>query len=223
MKQVIQADQTARLTPVRLLAPLPARRPGKFLTFWPALAITVLTGTGWLEPASANDTAGVPDGHETHAPHAHGSGTLNVALDGPTLVVELLVPADHLVGFEHAPATPAQHAAVDEALAAGRKAGNWLHPDPAAGCVVQGADVHLGGQDSAAHVDSHPTREAGQHSDYEAVYTFDCTQPDMLSSIRFSGFARLHGMERLTARFITPRGQGAQTLSAAQPVLQLSQ
>jgi len=49
--------------------------------------------------------------------HAHGSATLNIALDGNSVFLELETPWNNLVGFEHAPSTDEQHELVDNALA----------------------------------------------------------------------------------------------------------
>ena len=48
--------------------------------------------------------------------HEHGSATLNVALDGDAVFIELETPWNNLVGFEHTPGTAGQQALVDEAL-----------------------------------------------------------------------------------------------------------
>lgn len=56
--------------------------------------------------------------------HAHGTGVLNVAIEGKTLAIELTVPASDIVGFEHAPRSAeeierlkASEAALQEPLA----------------------------------------------------------------------------------------------------------
>lgn len=48
--------------------------------------------------------------------HEHGAATLNVAIDGNSVFLELESPWNNLVGFEHAPRTDEQHAMVDDAL-----------------------------------------------------------------------------------------------------------
>lgn len=49
--------------------------------------------------------------------HEHGAASLNIALQGNLVVVELESPWNNLTGFEHAPSTDEQHAMVDDAMA----------------------------------------------------------------------------------------------------------
>ena len=233
--------------------PLTPRRPDRLFMVRTPLAISLLIGSSWPLPAIAIDAAATAHEHASHGAHSHGSGTLDVALNDHTLMVELRVPAAHVVGFEHAPRTPAQHAAIDAAIKAASKTADWLQPEQTAQCTVQDIDVHLGGEHDDDHAhhhddthaethadthadahtnahtahhdthrDAHQADSAAQHSDYEAIYTFECASPDALTTIRFTGFAHLHGIETLAARFITPAGQGAQTLHGTQDVLQLT-
>jgi Protein of unknown function (DUF2796) len=53
--------------------------------------------------------------HREHGPHVHGMAELNVALDGNVLWIELNSPAMNIVGFEHAPQSAEQKAAVHDA------------------------------------------------------------------------------------------------------------
>ena len=49
--------------------------------------------------------------------HEHGAASMNVAIDGSTVFIELESPWNNLVGFEHEPSTEEQHELVDNALA----------------------------------------------------------------------------------------------------------
>ena len=49
--------------------------------------------------------------------HEHGAATLNVAIDGSSVLLELESPWNNLVGFEHAPGNSEQHKLVDNAMA----------------------------------------------------------------------------------------------------------
>ena len=51
------------------------------------------------------------------APHVHGHGTLNIAIEDKRVSMELEVPGMDIVGFEHAPSTDDQKAAVEKAKA----------------------------------------------------------------------------------------------------------
>ena len=78
--------------------------------------------------------------------HVHGQGELNVAVDAEDLQVELKVPADNVVGFEHAPNTPEQHARVDASLDRLVAPANWLKIQPAGTCKLEHASVELLGE-----------------------------------------------------------------------------
>ena len=56
------------------------------------------------------------DGFVQHGTHEHGAASLNVALDGPDLVLEFISPAINIVGFEYAPSTDEQKELVEAAV-----------------------------------------------------------------------------------------------------------
>src|SRR5690606_15468836 len=55
--------------------------------------------------------------HRQLGPHVHGQGTLDVAIEGKKIAMELVVPGMDIVGFEHIATTDAQKAAVEKAKA----------------------------------------------------------------------------------------------------------
>ena len=62
--------------------------------------------------------AALAEPHRQHAPHEHGHGTLNLAIDGKKMVLQLTAPSQDIVGFEHAATTPSQQEAVHHARTA---------------------------------------------------------------------------------------------------------
>ena len=56
------------------------------------------------------------DGFVQHGTHEHGAALLNIALDGPDLVLEFISPAINIVGFEYAPSTNEQMELVEAAV-----------------------------------------------------------------------------------------------------------
>ncbi|MEM9060611.1 MAG: DUF2796 domain-containing protein [Pseudomonadota bacterium] len=77
-----------------------------------------------------------------HAAHEHGHGDLKIAIDGDELQIELTSPGADIVGFEHAPKTDADHAAVDAAVEK-LKGAAALFPLPgAAGCESEGIEIY---------------------------------------------------------------------------------
>lgn len=72
------------------------------------------------------------------APHVHGVVALDVALDvaleGPRVVLSLKAPLDSLVGFERAPRTDAERRAAADVPARLREPDALFKLDPATGC-----------------------------------------------------------------------------------------
>jgi hypothetical protein len=57
------------------------------------------------------------DEHRQHGTHVHGIAALNLASEGKEVHVELDSPAANIVGFEHAPSSAEDRAALDQAIA----------------------------------------------------------------------------------------------------------
>lgn len=140
------------------------------------------------------------------APHQHGVGAMDVALDGATLTVTLRLPLDTLVGYERAPRTPAERAAADAVLLKLRDAATLLVPDAAAGCNAQPATIDAGPLAPGAQ----PAR--GEHADLGATYTFTCAQPAQLRAIALPIFETLTRLQRVDVQVAGPQGQRKATL-----------
>ena len=76
--------------------------------------------------------------------HEHGAARLNAALDGKRLELEFISPAMNPVGFEHAPATPADEAKIAEARSQLEQPAALFGLPTAAGCSV--SEQHLHGE-----------------------------------------------------------------------------
>ena len=108
------------------------------------------------------------NGHREHGPHEHGHGTLDVAVEGEDLVIELRMPGVNVVGFEHAPGTDAEREAVRQALARFRDPAAVLVPSPGAECEserVEAALEIMGHEDSHDH-DEHHDDEGHEQDDH---------------------------------------------------------
>jgi hypothetical protein len=67
--------------------------------------------------------------------HVHGTASLQVAIDGQTLTLNLETPLENLLGFEHAPRTDKQKAAVRAMSERLNQPGELFSPSPAAQCT----------------------------------------------------------------------------------------
>jgi hypothetical protein len=166
-------------------------------------------------------TTGAESGYRALGAHVHGVGALNVALDGDTLLVELISPAMNLVGFEHPPRTAEQRAAVRAARAALEAPAALFVPNRAADCVLMASTVELdlSGSDEGAgadhgHEHQHQHSDHAAHQDAHAEYAYHCRHPESLDALEIGLFERFPGTEELRVQVITPRRQGAQALTA---------
>jgi hypothetical protein len=168
------------------------------------------------------------DGHRELGPHVHGHGTLNIAIEGKRVAMELEVPGMDIVGFEHAPSTDDQKVAVEKAKARLEKPLGMFSLPAAAGCTVAEAKVALEGEhgdhkheEKGDHDHDHDDGAAGGHNQFEASYALDCTNPAELTTITFDYFALFAGAHDLTVNVVTAKGQSKYEVSRSKPTLDL--
>ena len=164
--------------------------------------------------------------------HEHGTSTLNVAIDGNTLAIELSGPAANFIGFEHAPHTAEQTTRLASALTA-LKEGERLFSTPSgAECRSIKADVTpptfpadgtAENDDEDDHAAGHEQHHEGeQHAEMAATWDFHCSQPKLLNTITVKVFTAFPGTEKLETSLIGPGGQAGQVLTADQAVIRVS-
>ena len=186
-----------------------------FLTTLGLVAMSLLTA-----PARAED------GHRELGPHVHGHGTLNIAIEDHRVSMELEVPGMDIVGFEHAPSTDEQKAAVEKAKSRLEKPLGVFSLPAAAGCAVAEAKVGVEAEhgdhgDGHKHEDKDDHDAAGGHNQFEATYALDCTNPSALTTITFDYFALFAGAHDLTVNVVTAKGQSKYEVSRSKPTLDL--
>lgn len=171
------------------------------------------------------------DGFVQEEPHEHGAASLNLVLDGETLNLEFISPAVNLVGFEYEPATDAERAAVEDAMATLESGAGLFGIPDAAQCEVGSVEVerevvgdehshegegeeHEGEEHEGEHAEGEESGEEGAtHSEFHARYNLTCAQPDRLGGIAVQElFARFPGIEDLDVQYVLPSGQGAAEL-----------
>jgi hypothetical protein len=163
--------------------------------------------------------------HRHAGAHEHGRGTLNIAVEGGKLSMELEVPGDDIVGFEHAAKTQKQKAAVDKArtqLAA--PLALFRLPD-AAGCRVTAAKVELeAGEQAKEEKDKKGKAHAedDKHSQFRAEYALECASPGAIAAIEFPYFRAFGRARRLDVTLITAKGQSKFEVTRAKPRISLA-
>lgn len=146
-----------------------------------------------LPPAGA-----APGGHQ------HGTVRLEVAIDGPVLVLGLRAPLDDLVGFERAPRTAAERRAAAELLRRLRAPGALFVPTAEAGCTLASVTVQ------APVLEGGPVDE--DHAELTADYRYTCVQPQALRGLNHRLFADFRRIARIEGVLAGPRGQTQQVL-----------
>ncbi len=181
-----------------------------------------------------------------HDAHVHGIAALNLALEGEEVQVELESPAANIVGFEHAPSSEADHAALDKAVATLKDGDQLFRFNSEAGCRMEKAQVTSalldqdhdeqaddhGHENKDAHGDGehqhekqgheehgHEEHEGETHSDIDAAYHFECDRPGKLMQLTVELFGAFPGMEELKVQYIFESKQGAAELTPADPVV----
>lgn len=119
--------------------------------------------------------------------HVHGVSHLDVAIEGQTLEMALAAPGMDIVGFEHAPSSPAGETAVAEALAALRSPLALFVLPKAAGCTVESAEAaleleehhhdHDEDHDHEKHEDDHD-HEAHDHDKHDKDHDHDAHEKE---------------------------------------------
>jgi hypothetical protein len=108
------------------------------------------------------------DEYRQHGAHVHGIAGLNLALEGKEVHVELDSPAANIVGFEHAPSSEADHAALDKAVATLRDGDQLFRFNSEARCRMEKADITsaLLDDEHSGHADDH-AHEKKDHHDHD--------------------------------------------------------
>ena len=100
--------------------------------------------------------------------HVHGSGTLNIAIEGAALEMELQAPGFDIVGFEHAAATEADKAKLKAAYALFKAPMQLFRLSSGAVCKLDHMDVHYTNDpDHGKHAghDDHTGHEGSEAQD----------------------------------------------------------
>jgi hypothetical protein len=150
---------------------------------------------------------------DEHA-HVHGAVSLDVAVEGKTLSIDLESPLDNLLGFEHKPNTPAQRTAADALLKQMKDPAAWLKPDAAAQCTVAKVEV--------VSAVLEPGAKDGEHADLDASYAFSCAAPEKLTTLEVGLFDAFKRVQRINAQVVTAGGQSKQSLKRPQNKIKLS-
>ncbi|WP_275547600.1 DUF2796 domain-containing protein [Pseudomonas sp. Marseille-Q0931] len=160
--------------------------------------------------------------HDSLGAHEHGVASLNAALDGNLLELQLESPAMNLVGFEHAAKSDADKTKV---AAAKRELEQpiALFALNSGDCKATEVELEspLFGDADHDHDHDHDHHDhEGEHSDIHAHYRFECAKANELKQLDLAElFKRFPATEKIQVQLIGPNGQQGVELTPAQPRL----
>jgi hypothetical protein len=183
-----------------------------------------------LLTAAAATPAFAAEEHRELGAHEHGRGTLNIAVEGNKVTMELEVPGVDLVGFEHTAKTRRDTSAVEKAKTQLMAPLALFKLPAAANCRVTEAkvEIEVGEHDHDAKMEP---KDAGAgkggaksegHSEFHAQYALECASPGNMTAIEFGYFRAFAGAQKLDVNVITPKGQSKFEVSRASPSLSLA-
>lgn len=179
-------------------------------------------------------------------PHDHGHGTLNIAIEGNSVEMELEVPGADIVGFEHEATTPEQKAQIETAETKLKDALKQFVLPSAASCKVTKANVGIEAEaehehehnhdkgkdahedhahDADGHKDEHEDHDhegGGHHNEFKVTYALECADTDQIGAIHFAYFKSFPNARALSVTVVSEKRQGSYEVTAASPDLDLS-
>ena len=146
--------------------------------------------------------------HASLGAHEHGAGSLDVALDGQTLELDLDGPSMNLVGFEHLATTDADKAKVAAAQAQLVNPLVLFNLHKAEECSVEAQDLQSPLFEAAPEEAAGVAKGEHHHSDIEAHYAFTCSKPEALKTLDLSTFFKTFpGTHKIKVQLIGASGQ----------------
>ena len=158
------------------------------------------------------------------APHVHGAAALHVAIEDNRLVLELTSPLDNLVGFERAPRSDREKAAVRAMAARLREPEKLFVPTPEAKCTRTSVTLESPVLDpallaAAPAAPSGAAKSGGEkrhkdgHASIDTAVTFTCAQPQSLSGLDVKAFEAFPNLKRLDVKIAGAKKQSAAKLT----------
>lgn len=173
-----------------------------------------------VSPALADEVE-----HRQLGPHVHGQGTLDIAIEGKKISMDLVAPGMDIVGFEHIATTDAQKQAVEKAKAKLTDVLGVFKLPASANCKADAANVesrkethHPGDKDD----DDDDKPGAPQHSEFHATYTITCEAPESITGMETVYFTNFAGAQLLNVNVTTSKGQTQAQMTRAKPTLDLT-
>ena len=155
-----------------------------------------------------------PAQHRHAGAHVHGSGKLDIAIEGSKLSIALDSPADDILGFEHQPKTSAQKAKLENAVAKFKDAATIFKTPTDAACKLIKAEAGLEQPDPKA-------TKSSEHADFAGAVEFECGAIAKLTTIDLGYFAAFPGAGKLAITIVTKKAQTTREATKSKPRIDL--
>lgn len=145
--------------------------------------------------------------------HVHGHATLDVAIDGAEVTIELDTPADNLLGFERAPRSAADKQQAGKVLAQLGQPAQLFRLNPEAQCSATTPAIE------APLLIGRPV--SGEHNDIAASYIYRCAKPAALARLDVLLFEVFPRLQQIKLQLAGPAGQRGMALKKGQRSVKL--
>jgi hypothetical protein len=153
------------------------------------------------------------------AAHVHGTGEMELVLDGNNLSITLYSPLHNVLGFEHAPKTDTERVKARRVVSL-LKANGLFAFSPDAQCKTSGHRLVSDILNPHSHGpnDDHKDHD-GDHSDLRAVFEFECENPQKLKTIDVRLFRQFPAFQKIELQALFPSGQQGASLTPSRSML----
>lgn len=143
--------------------------------------------------------------------HQHGRASISVVLDGQELAVLLEGPAEHFLGFEHAPSTQEETTALRSIVDSFDET-PLLVPTAAARCQrIANSNTQYSDRISGS----------GHHMEFRMQWEWQCEEPVRVRVLLVDGADRISGVEEVNITLITHHTQAFSRASFPRASLEL--
>ena len=142
-------------------------------------------------------------GHRHHGAHEHGRGELKLAVDGNVVQIELELPGEDVVGFEHAPRTQRQKQTVARAIGTLKEPIQVIELARTANCRAL--------KDKSKAVLQKPEGGDDDHREFIVSHSFRCYAIEKLSHIEVRLFKAFSSLKEVRVQAVSARKQIAGT------------
>ena len=194
-----------------------------------AAKVECLLGLLFIASAVASPAFAAEE-HRELGVHEHGRGTLNIAIEGNKVTMELEAAGVDIVGFEHAAKTRRDKSTVEKAKTQLMAPLSLFKLPPEANCRVTEAKVeievgehaHTAKEEAAGAAGGKAAEKREGHSGFHAQYALECAASGKMTVIEFGYFRAFAGAQKLDVNIITPKAQSKFEVTRSNPSLSLA-